>query len=101
MRPGCGPGDWPAWAAEPVVIVDYDQGWALQAAQERQRLRNLLGPWLVDDIHHVGSTAIPGLPAKPIIEGVRDARCGSEQVAQLGSDLGGVAVLSLVGSEWG
>jgi GrpB-like predicted nucleotidyltransferase (UPF0157 family) len=68
MRPGCGPSDWPAWATEPVVIVDYDQGWALQAAQERRRLRTLLGPWLVDDIHHVGSTAIPGLPAKPIID---------------------------------
>jgi len=68
MPPGRGPNDRPAWATEPVLIVDHDQGWALQAAQERQRLLNLLGPWLVDDIHHVGSTAIPGLPAKPIID---------------------------------
>lgn len=68
MPPARGPNDWPAWATDPVVIVDYDQSWALQAAQERQRLLNLLGPWLVDDIHHVGSTAIPGMPAKPIID---------------------------------
>jgi GrpB-like predicted nucleotidyltransferase (UPF0157 family) len=68
MSPEPDPGDWPAWATEPVVIVDYDQGWALQAAQERQRLLTLLRPWLADDIHHVGSTAIPGLPAKPIID---------------------------------
>jgi GrpB-like predicted nucleotidyltransferase (UPF0157 family) len=68
MPPGRGPNDWPAWATEPVFIVDYDERWALQAAEERQRLGILLGPWLVDDIHHVGSTAIPGLPAKPIID---------------------------------
>lgn len=63
-----GPHDWPTWAREPVLIVDYDQGWALQAARERQRLLKLLGPWLLDDIHHVESTAIPGMPAKPIID---------------------------------
>ncbi len=68
MPRGRGPDDWPAWATEPVVVVDYDQDWALQAAQERQRLVDLLGPWLVGDIHHVGSTAIPGMPAKPIID---------------------------------
>ena len=68
MPPGRGPNDWPAWAGEPVVIVDYDPGWALQAAQERRRLVDLLGPWLVDDVYHVGSTAIPGLAAKPIID---------------------------------
>jgi GrpB-like predicted nucleotidyltransferase (UPF0157 family) len=68
MPPRRGLNDWPAWATEPVVIVDFDEGWALQAAKEQQRLRILLGPWLVDDIHHVGSTAVPGLPAKPIID---------------------------------
>lgn len=41
---------------------------ALQGAGERLRLLDLLGPWLVDDVHHVGSTAVPGLPAKPIID---------------------------------
>jgi len=75
MPPGRGPNDRPAWATEPVLIVDHDQGWALQAAQERQRLLNLLGPWLVDDIHHVGSTAIPGLPAKPIIDLMAGVGC--------------------------
>ncbi len=59
---------WPIWATEPVVIVDYDDRWALQAAEERQCLLGLLGLWLVEDVHHVGSTAIPGMPAKPIID---------------------------------
>jgi GrpB-like predicted nucleotidyltransferase (UPF0157 family) len=56
------------WATEPVSLVEPDRGWTLQGAGERQRLLDLLGPWLVDDVHHVGSTAIPGLPAKPIID---------------------------------
>jgi len=68
MSSGRDPNDWPAWPIEPVFVVDYDEGWALQASQERQRLHDLLGPWLVDDVHHVGSTAVPGLPAKPIID---------------------------------
>ena len=76
-----GPGDWPAWATEPVVLVEPAEGWALQAAEERQLLVGLLGPWLVEDIHHVGSTAVPGLSAKPIIDlraGVDGARRISE-----------------------
>jgi GrpB-like predicted nucleotidyltransferase (UPF0157 family) len=68
MPLGHDPGDWPAWATEPVFIVGHDQSWALQAARERRRLLHLLRPWLVDDIHHVGSTAIPGLPAKPVVD---------------------------------
>lgn len=68
MPPRRGPMTGLAWATEPVLIVDFDDGWALQAVQERQRLHILLGPWLVDDIHHVGSTAVRGLPAKPIID---------------------------------
>jgi GrpB-like predicted nucleotidyltransferase (UPF0157 family) len=35
---------------------------------ERDLLQPLLQPWLTGDIEHVGSTAIPGLPAKPIID---------------------------------
>lgn len=63
-----GPGDWPAWATEPVVLVEPAEGRALRAAEERQLLVGLLGPWLVEGIHHVGSTAVPGLPAKPVID---------------------------------
>jgi GrpB-like predicted nucleotidyltransferase (UPF0157 family) len=68
MPAGGGPNDWPAWASEPVVIVDYDKRWMVRAAEERRRLLGLLGAWLVDDVHHMGSTAVPGLPGKPIID---------------------------------
>jgi GrpB-like predicted nucleotidyltransferase (UPF0157 family) len=63
-----GPSQWPAWATETVSLVEPIAGWAEQAAGERDQLLDLLAPWLVDDVHHVGSTAVPGLPAKPIID---------------------------------
>jgi len=51
----------------PVVIVDYDPSWPEQFAAERDALLALLGG-RVDGIHHIGSTAVPGLAAKPKID---------------------------------
>lgn len=51
----------------PVEIVEYDPAWPEMYEQEKERLLELLGP-LADEIHHVGSTSVPGLPAKPIID---------------------------------
>lgn len=68
MAPVPAPDQWPAWATETVLLAEPDAGWALRAAAERRRLLDLLAPWLVDDIHHVGSTAVPGLPAKPVLD---------------------------------
>jgi len=48
----------------PVEIVDYDPSWPARFAAERDKLLALFGN-LVDDIHHIGSTAVPGLAAKP------------------------------------
>jgi GrpB-like predicted nucleotidyltransferase (UPF0157 family) len=51
----------------PVVIVDYDPSWPAQFAAERDALLALLGD-RVDGVHHIGSTAVPGLAAKPKID---------------------------------
>jgi GrpB-like predicted nucleotidyltransferase (UPF0157 family) len=59
---------WPAFATETVDLVEADPAWAGRGEQERARLETLLAPWLVAHIEHVGSTAIPDLPAKPIID---------------------------------
>ena len=61
-------GQWPSWATEQVVVVDHDPAWAAQGTAERNLLQPLLQPWLTGDIEHVGSTAVPGLAAKPIID---------------------------------
>lgn len=57
-----------------VVIVDYDPEWPRLYEEERFRLNAVLGP-TVGTIEHMGSTSVPGLGAKPIIDimvGVRD-----------------------------
>lgn len=51
-----------------IELVPYDPAWPLLAAREIQKLREILPTRHVLDIQHVGSTAIPGLLAKPIID---------------------------------
>src|SRR4051794_28234557 len=58
----------PGWAIEPIRIVDPDPGWAGRAAELRAQLGGLLDRWQIEDIQHVGSTAVPGLAAKPILD---------------------------------
>ena len=53
---------------EPVQIGDYNPVWPDRFESERHLLLGLLAPWLAGSIEHVGSTAVPGLRAKPIID---------------------------------
>jgi GrpB-like predicted nucleotidyltransferase (UPF0157 family) len=50
-----------------IVIVPYDPAWPEQFAEEERKLREALGE-LVVRIDHVGSTSVPGLAAKPVID---------------------------------
>lgn len=50
----------------PVFLAPHDSAWAKIATDHAARLRTL-GPTLVA-VHHIGSTAVPGLAAKPIID---------------------------------
>jgi GrpB-like predicted nucleotidyltransferase (UPF0157 family) len=49
----------------PIEIVEYDPAWLARFASERDRLLRLLPG---AEIHHIGSTAVPGMPAKPVID---------------------------------
>jgi GrpB-like predicted nucleotidyltransferase (UPF0157 family) len=51
----------------PIEIRDYDPNWPLSYAREEGRIRSVLGDRVVR-IEHVGSTAVPELPAKPVID---------------------------------
>ena len=51
-----------------VEIVPYDPRWPSLFETERALLQTVLARWLTGPIEHVGSTAIPGLPAKPVID---------------------------------
>lgn len=60
---------------EPIRLSAYDPDWPRQFERERGALSSAIGSWVSGGIHHVGSTAVPGLEAKPIIDilvGVRD-----------------------------
>ena len=76
-------------ANEDVRIADYDATWPLRFEAERAALAERIGPWVTGGIHHVGSTSVPGLPAKPIIdilvgvEGLEQSRPCLEKVAAL------------------
>ncbi|CAA9449915.1 MAG: Uncharacterised protein family UPF0157 (COG2320) [uncultured Rubrobacteraceae bacterium] len=61
---------------EPVFVVLYDSRWPSLFALERSRVEAAVGSW-VEVVEHVGSTAVPGLDAKPVIDlmaGVRDVQ---------------------------
>ena len=57
-----------SWRDEPVRLVPHDPAWRALFTSEADRLQALIGPWITGGIHHVGSTAVPGLDAKPVID---------------------------------
>lgn len=58
-----------------IRVLPYDPEWAVRFERERAVLERLLAPWLTAGVHHIGSTSVPGLAAKPVIDmiaGVHD-----------------------------
>lgn len=53
---------------EPIRLAPYDSSWPGRFDQEQAALDAAIGSWATGGIHHVGSTAVPGLNAKPIID---------------------------------
>ncbi|WP_135853472.1 GrpB family protein [Halorussus salinus] len=50
-----------------IEIAEYDPEWPVRFEREATRMRNVLGETVVS-VEHVGSTAVPGLAAKPIVD---------------------------------
>ncbi len=82
--------------ADTVDLVPYDEAWPSLFDEERLRIESALGS-LAEAIEHVGSTAIPGVAAKPILDimvgmrSLRDAECCIEPLEQLGYEYRGEA----------
>lgn len=73
-------------SAEEVAIVPYDPRWPDAYHHEQEHLRSCLPPGLVGRIEHFGSTAVPGLGAKPIVDvlvEVSDLEATKSQIAPL------------------
>jgi GrpB-like predicted nucleotidyltransferase (UPF0157 family) len=77
----CGP-------ADPVEIVAYDPRWRAAFEEAAEELRSALLPWLVA-LEHIGSTAVPGLAAKPVI----DIQVGVRSLAHSGQIVAAVEAL--------
>jgi GrpB-like predicted nucleotidyltransferase (UPF0157 family) len=52
----------------PIRIVPYDATWPALFAAERLILERVLDEWLIGPVEHIGSTAVPELVAKPVID---------------------------------
>ncbi|HTI80703.1 MAG TPA: GrpB family protein [Acetobacteraceae bacterium] len=55
-------------ADQSVFLVEHDPSWHGRFIVQRDALAGLLKPWLASLPEHVGSTAVPGLRAKPVID---------------------------------
>lgn len=77
--------------AKQVEVVPYDPQWPQQYEDEAKAIRNALGNNCIA-IHHIGSTSVPGLAAKPkidIIAVVEDPKKAIEQLTASGIDYRG------------
>ena len=70
---------------DPIIIVDYNTNWSNQYEQEKKQILLALGDTMTD-IQHIGSTSVPGLAAKPVIDmilGLKQIPPLPEQVSSL------------------
>ena len=51
-----------------VEIHPYDPAWPERFAAQRPSVDRILAPWLVASVEHVGSTSVPRLAAKPVVD---------------------------------
>ena len=79
-----------SWAGDDVStqveIVPYDSSWPERFGAERTLLAGIVNGRGCGPIEHIGSTSIPGMPAKPIIDimiGVRDLASSRDIIATL------------------
>lgn len=69
-----------------IEVMPPDPAWPAAFEAERAVLAAVLAPWLSGGIHHIGSTSVPGLAAKPILDmlaGVADLDEASQAVGPL------------------
>jgi GrpB-like predicted nucleotidyltransferase (UPF0157 family) len=75
-----------------IVVVPYDTTWAELYTAEAEKLRAVFGSLLLE-IHHIGSTSIPGLAAKPVID-ILPLVTDIEQVDALNDDMAALGYIA-------
>jgi GrpB-like predicted nucleotidyltransferase (UPF0157 family) len=83
----------------PIEIREYDRDWPLLYEREETRIRSILGDRVVR-IEHAGSTAVPGLPAKPIVDIVLEVPDSADEPAYVPDMQAAGYVLRVREPEW-
>ncbi|MDR3151316.1 MAG: GrpB family protein [Holosporaceae bacterium] len=89
-----GMSDRELWKTFPVILCKYQESWAELYQNEKKLLTNVLGKDLMARINHCGSTSIPGLVAKPIIDILLEINSGVSMptIAEIMKSVGYVCV---------
>jgi len=53
---------------QPIELTAYDPAWQERFVEQQTRLTAILKPWLAGEVEHIGSTSVPGLRSKPIVD---------------------------------
>jgi GrpB-like predicted nucleotidyltransferase (UPF0157 family) len=85
--------------AGPIVLAAYDPGWPQLFEREAERIRTALGE-LALRIEHAGSTSVPGLAAKPVIDVVLVVADSAEEEAYVPPLEAAGYVLSIREPDW-
>jgi GrpB-like predicted nucleotidyltransferase (UPF0157 family) len=83
----------------PITIAEYDSGWPALYSREASRIRAALGDSAVL-IEHAGSTSVPGLAAKPIIDIVLAVPDSADEAAYVPALEAAGYVLRIGEPEW-
>ncbi len=51
-----------------VILEEYDLSWPLKFEEEKSYLMATIGQWNYGGVEHIGSTSVPGMVAKPVID---------------------------------
>ncbi|MFE9749997.1 GrpB family protein [Saccharothrix saharensis] len=82
-----------------VVLVDYDPDWPALYEREAARIRGVLGAGVVG-LAHVGSTSVPGLAAKPIVDVVLEVADSADEASYVPALEAAGYVLRIREPEW-
>jgi GrpB-like predicted nucleotidyltransferase (UPF0157 family) len=82
-----------------IELVEYDPRWPALYAREERRIRSILGDRALR-IEHTGSTSVPGLPAKPIVDIVLEVPDAADEDRYVADLEAAGYVLAIRESDW-
>ena len=83
----------------PIHLADYDPAWPALYEREAARIRSLLGERVIL-LEHAGSTSVPGLAAKPIVDIVLGVADSADEASYVPSMEAGGYVLRIREPDW-